>query len=440
MHLIKSLLISISSLLPAISHGQWDINYSIDAGKTALDYHDYKTSVNYLSRVITTRPNNHKAFYYRGLAKFNLGDYFGCEKDMSTTISLNPYYYDAYEMRGNARIKQEKYELAAQDFQIFKEYKQDQYDIWYNLVFCTLKANDYVAADSLSDVIIKKWPKSAEGYILKCRAKYGMNNDNDSDSEFLVDQALKLEPYNHSALSIKANFLMKSHKWEEATQVYSRALHVHPKNTQNLINRGLCKMMTGSNHNAISDFRLALDIDPDNELSIKCTQLSSKEDAETLINQIIYSDNYMMPETIAYVQKETDINKKYALLPPQYLSDFQKEAYNPDKSFTVGYKQLYLQNYLIAITELTESINHNAQIPETYYNRAFAYAKIKSNYKAIEDLNIAILKRPLYAEAYYNRGLLKLLINDKEGAKNDFSKAAEQGIEIAYEIIKELNR
>ena len=58
---------------------------------------------------------------------------------------------------------------------------------------------------------------------------------------------------------------------------------------------------------------------------------------------------------------------------------------------------------------------------------------------AIKDLDVAIEERPLFAEAYFNRGILKLLKKEKEAAKYDFSKAGELGINTAYTINRDIN-
>ena len=67
-----------------------------------------------------------------------------------------------------------------------------------------------------------------------------------------------------------------------------------------------------------------------------------------------------------------------------------------------------------------------------------AYAKLLSFSNAIKDLDEAIRLRPSFAEAYYNRGIIKLKIGLHDDALLDFSKAGEYGLEFAYEIIKRL--
>ena len=56
--------------------------------------------------------------------------------------------------------------------------------------------------------------------------------------------------------------------------------------------------------------------------------------------------------------------------------------------------------------------------------------------KAIDDYTNAINLEPHLAEAYYNRALTLLYLNDKELAMRDLSKAGELGINEAYVVIK----
>ena len=437
---LKFIFICLTLLLPSAAYGQWDIPNTMEAGQNALEYHDYKTAISIFNRVISSRPNSHKAYYYRGIAKQNLGDYTGSENDLSEALSLNPYYYDAYDQRGAVRFLLGKYSLAASDFSQATQFKSNHREIWNNLILSTLKTGDYQRSDSLSDVLIRKWPRNADGYLLKSRSLYGAGQL--SSSERLTDRALQEEPFHLASITVKANYLMTAGKWADAIEMYSRALHIHPKNSRILLYRGLCNQMNGTIQESSSDFRLAHDINPADTLVQRCLACTSQEELRGITREIVSSPNFLYPDDLFYISHTTDaeyILNKYDLLPPHYLSDYQKEAYNPPASFTSGYEQLYRHDFLSAISQLSESITENPHIPESYYDRAFAYAKSNNIDKAITDLCIAIAERPSYAEAYYNRGILKLWLNDIDGAKLDFSKAGELGIDMAYKIIQEMN-
>ncbi len=438
--ILKIFLIVYFSSNPSFLFCQWDISHTMEVGKKALDHHDYTTSITFFNHIISSRSNYHKAYYLRGIAKMNLGDYIGSESDLTATIRLNPYYYDAYEQRGAVRIRLGEYTKAIEDYKVATLCYPNNPQVWYNLTLCELQSGNYSSSDSLSDVIIEKWPASTEGYLLKSWAKYGIGDL--SNSENLIDKVLTQDPYNLAALTIKSNYLFRTERWEEAIAMYSRALHIHPKHVQNLLNRGLCKLKLGLDSEAATDFNLAIELNPNNPLCEKYRTYIDQDEEDKLISHLMEADDFVISKSMFLVKNTdvpTDILTKYDLIPPHNLTDYQNEAYKPDESFKTGYEHLCNHNYISAISALSKSIQQNPQIPESYYNRAFAYAYTNNFEMAIKDLDVAIEERPLFAEAYFNRGILKLLKKEKEAAKYDFSKAGELGINTAYTIIRDIN-
>lgn len=71
-------------------------------------------------------------------------------------------------------------------------------------------------------------------------------------------------------------------------------------------------------------------------------------------------------------------------------------------------------------------------------NIAIIMSKYEDFTNAIDFLNKAIEYNPNYKEAYFFRGRVKLLLDQKDSGCLDFSKAGELGYKDAYEAIKEL--
>lgn len=60
--------------------------------------------------------------------------------------------------------------------------------------------------------------------------------------------------------------------------------------------------------------------------------------------------------------------------------------------------------------------------------------------KAIDDYTIALNLDPNLAEAYYNRGIVRITTKNTDKAISDLSKAGELGLYDAYSIIKRVSQ
>lgn len=234
----------------------------MDVGRNALYFDDYALSIQYFNRVILAKPYLHEPYFFRGLAKFYLEDYVGAESDCSNAIELNPYYPNSYELRGLSRINLGKFLLAEQDYKKAAEVQPESKAVWHNWVLCNIELDSMMRADSIADRIIRKWPKHADGYVMK--AEIGLGLKDTLAAERWIDTALVADRYHVPSLSMKASFQMSREEWTLADSTLTEAIRLQPKNAHNLINRALCKYHLKLLRQAMEDYDLALDIDPTN--------------------------------------------------------------------------------------------------------------------------------------------------------------------------------
>jgi tetratricopeptide (TPR) repeat protein len=71
-----------------------------------------------------------------------------------------------------------------------------------------------------------------------------------------------------------------------------------------------------------------------------------------------------------------------------------------------------------------------------WYNRAIVFSRKGEFRKALNDFSKAIEHLSGFAEAYYNRGLISILLNENLSGCEDLSHAGELGILDAYRVIK----
>ena len=56
-------------------------------------------------------------FFYRGIAKYNLGDVRGAQRDFDTAVRLNPVFTSGYHYRAISENRSGRYDAALQDLE-----------------------------------------------------------------------------------------------------------------------------------------------------------------------------------------------------------------------------------------------------------------------------------------------------------------------------------
>lgn len=91
-------LISVLTMLAAAfcARAQYDIDQFFIRGQMALNEGQYLQAIKNFNVLVRLDPSLHKAYFLRGIAKYNLGDFGGAETDFDKSIEINPIYTQAY--------------------------------------------------------------------------------------------------------------------------------------------------------------------------------------------------------------------------------------------------------------------------------------------------------------------------------------------------------
>ena len=100
------------------SKAQWDKDVLEFRVRLALQDGKYAQAIeqfNILAKLDTTA---HWTYLYRGIAKFNLGDLRGANKDFDRAIRLNPIFTNGYHYRAITKSRLGLYDTALDDLQM----------------------------------------------------------------------------------------------------------------------------------------------------------------------------------------------------------------------------------------------------------------------------------------------------------------------------------
>ena len=233
-------------------------------GRSALYYEDYVLSIQYFNQAITVKPYLYEPWFLRGVAKFYLDDFSGAEQDCTEAIERNPFVVGIYELRGLTRIQQQKYAEAISDYDHALRITPDNRSLWHNRVLCHIQNEDYDMALLQLDTMQTHWSQYAPSWNM--RADVYMQQKDTMQAVEALQKSLELDPYDGKTWALRSLISLQRSEWKEAEDQLDHAIHLLPKSGGYYINRALARYNQNNLRGAMSDYDAALDLEPNNFL------------------------------------------------------------------------------------------------------------------------------------------------------------------------------
>lgn len=242
---------------------QVNTDHMMRVGRNALYFSDYVLSIQYFNQVVSAKPYLYEPYFFRGLAKFYLDDFTGAEADCSEAISRNPFVVDCYQLRGLARVNLGKYSEAIGDYRNALFHAPEDEGLWHNLALCYVNLKAYDAAVGVLDTIVRIVPGYAPA--LNMRAQVHIQKGDTMAALSDLESSLKINKYDSDVYATRALVYLQQERYEDAESDLTYAIHLNPKSGY-YINRALTRYYRQELRGAMSDYDLALDLDPNNVL------------------------------------------------------------------------------------------------------------------------------------------------------------------------------
>lgn len=176
--------------------------------------------------------------------------------------------------------------------------------------------------------------------------------------------------------------------------------------SNNYLYRGIFRSLTGNYKGAITDFDKSIELNERNLLAY-FMRANTKSKIIELVNEI---------------------NNQASISTAKHDFSYDNILKESDEETDIAIKEI--------LTDYSVVLYMNPNFSFCYYNRGNMYCKSQKFLSAIDEYDKAISLYSDFAEAYYNRGLVRILLNDVEGGAKDLSKAGELGIAESYNVIK----
>ena len=280
-------------------HAQYDKDMFMMRGRQALSDGKYALAIenfNVLSQLDTA---DYWTFFFRGIAKYNLGDLRGAKTDFDRSVRLNPVFTNGYHYRGITESRFGNYDEALNDLQKAIDLRPGYEGLYFSRGVTYFLAQQFDKAIKDFDRYIRREPKDPsaylnrgasylflgdtlkavndynkaikldrfdpEGYVRRGRL-YASQGEHDLAIEDM-NKAIELDTTNTFAYFNRALMYYEQEKYQQAMADLNRVLVDEPGNALTLYNRGLISAQLGAYEDALSDMDRVLNINPENVLA-----------------------------------------------------------------------------------------------------------------------------------------------------------------------------
>lgn len=280
-------------------YAQYDKDMFYYRGRTALADGKYAQAIENFNVITQLDTADYWTFFFRGIAKYNLGDIRGARQDFDRSVKINPVFTSGYHYRGIAESRYGNYDQALADLQKAIDLRPGEIGLYFSRGVTYFLAQQFDKAVKDFDKYIRKEPKDPSAYLnrgasylfigdtIKAVSDYNKAIRLDRfDPEGYVrrgrvyadqgkfdlaiddmDKAIELDTTNTFAYFNRALMYYEQERYQEAMSDLNRVLVDEPGNALTLYNRGLISAQLGAFEDALDDMDRVLNINPENVLA-----------------------------------------------------------------------------------------------------------------------------------------------------------------------------
>lgn len=278
---------------------QYDKDVFYMRGRHALSEGKYARAIENFNILSQLDTSDYWTFFFRGIAKYNLGDLRGAKRDFDRSVRINPVFTNGYHYRGITQSRFGDYDAALSDLQMAIDLRPGYEGLYFSRGVTYFLSQQFDKAVSDFDRYIRKEPKDPtaylnrgaswlflgdtlkavndynkaikldrfdpEGYVRRGRLYASQKKYDLAISD--MDKAIELDTANTFAYFNRAIMFYEQEKYREAMDDLNRVLVDEPGNALTLYNRGLISAQLGAYEDALNDMDRVLGINPENVLA-----------------------------------------------------------------------------------------------------------------------------------------------------------------------------
>lgn len=260
---MRRFILTILLLLGAASacvQAQVNKRYFVWVGRDMVMENRYREAIETLNILLRADPEAYEGYFWRGIAKYNLDDLLGAERDFTITLAKNPVYTMAYQFRALTRSRMGNYDDAMKDFQEAIDLRPDYPAPYYSRGVANLLTKKYAEAVEDFDMYLRFNPRDADGYANRGMAYLNLRDTTAAYDDF--ERAIRTNREYPRGYLERGALYMTQQRYDEALEDFDRAVACDSTYTAAYFNRALARYQKHRLSEALADFDKVLELDP----------------------------------------------------------------------------------------------------------------------------------------------------------------------------------
>lgn len=254
-----------------------------------------------------------------------------------------------------------------------------------------------------------------------------------------IDLAIEQDNTKADYFNLKGRYLIELKEYQEAYQVFGKAIVRFPKNSPLYLNRGIFLLSIGEVDLSIQDFSLALEYAGDD--ATKVAALVNLSSAKYTIRDFQGAHKDLMTaheidsldigilNNLGTISDEIGRGEEALMY---FLKVAEIDSLSVPAHVNIGFKYQKMGRYEEAMSYFDKAVELNPEEPLAYNNRGYNKLKIGDVKGALKDINYSIKLYPANSYAYRNRALVYIETNKMKKACEDLQKAIELNFTRTY--------
>ena len=387
------------ALLPLAvpARAQYDKDAFSFRGRNALadgKWAEAITHFNVLARLDTT---DYWTFFYRGIAKYNLGDIRGSQRDFDTAVRLNPVFTSGYHYRAITQNRFGRYDAALEDLEKAISLRPGLTGLYFTRGVTYFLSQQFEPAVRDFDRYIRREPKDPSAYLNRGASYLFLGDTLKAVNDY--NKAIKLDRFEPEGYVRRGRLFAAQGRYDEAISDLDRAVELDTTNTFAYFNRALMYYEQSRLNEAMADLNKVLEFEPGNALTL-------------------YNRSLISAQVGDYAHALEDMDRVININPKNVLAYYNRAAFF-----------MNMGRWEDALADYNKAIELYPDFAKAYMNRSYVELQLGMNRASREDYKTANRKVQEYRNktgldgvsfADTTRKYNTLLALDADFAKKDF--------------------